>query len=100
MKTFADVSRDLYEAKFKLPRGHEEVKRDSVKAAGKKVDIVYSEYRGKVHVFLNGDSLGEPWKNLKVAEKEMKDVKKVMKQMSEEDDIDLEEIANAVNNRI
>ncbi len=100
MKSFADVSRDLYEAKFKLPSGHKEVKRDSVKAGGKTVDIVYSEYRGKVHVFLNGDSLGEPWKNMKTAEKEMKDVKKVMKQMSEEDEIDLEEIANEINFRI
>jgi len=100
MKSFADVSRDLYEAKFKLPRGHEEVKKDSVKAGGKKVDIVYTEYRGKIHVYLNGDSLGTPWKNMKTAEKEMKDVKQVMKQMSEEDNLDLEEIANEINFRV
>ena len=50
MKSFAEISVELKEAKFKLPRGHKELKRDVVKVGGKEIVITYTEYRGKVHV--------------------------------------------------
>ena len=40
--------------------------------------------------------MGDPYRNLKDAEKEMKDIKKVMMQMRE-DNISLEEILGAIN---
>ena len=47
MKSFASVSLELHEAKFKLPSGHKELKSDSVKVSGKLVDIVYAMSKGK-----------------------------------------------------
>ena len=98
MKSFADIQVELREAKFKLPRGHKDLKTDVVKIGGKKISISYTEYRGKVHVYVDGQDFGgATYKNLKSAEKEMKDV---IKQMSEEENIDIEEIFNEINIRV
>jgi hypothetical protein len=40
--------------------------------------------------------MGDPYKNMKEAEKEMKHIKQVMKQMNE-DDISLKEILGVIN---
>ena len=40
--------------------------------------------------------MGDPYRNMKEAEKEMKNIKMVMKQMNEED-ISLEEILGVIN---
>ena len=101
MKSFAEITVELNEAKFKLPRGHKELKRDDVKIAGKDIVITYTEYRGKVHVYVDGQSFGgATYKDLKSAEKEMKSMKEVIKTMSEEENIDIEEIFNEINIRV
>ena len=101
MKSFADIQVELREAKFKLPRGHKDLKTDVVKIGGKKISISYTEYRGKVHVYVDGQDFGgATYKNLKYAEKEMKGMKDVIKQMSEEENIDIEEIFNEINIRV
>ena len=101
MKSFAEITVELNEAKFKLPRGHKELKRDVVKIGGKDIVITYTEYRGKVHVYVDGQSFGGAiYKDLKSAEKEMKSMKEVIKKMSEEENIDIEEIFNEINIRV
>ena len=39
MKRFYAVARELYEAQFKLPKRHKELKVDSIKQGGKKYNI-------------------------------------------------------------
>jgi len=101
MKSFAEITVELNEAKFKLPRGNKELKRGVVKIGGKEIVITYTEYRGKVHVYIDGQSFGgATYKDLKSAEKEMKSMKEVIKTMSEEENIDIEEIFNEINIRV
>ena len=101
MKSFAEITVELNEAKFKLPRVHKELKRGVVKIGGKEIVITYTEYRGKVHVYIDGQSFGgATYKDLKSAEKEMKSMKEVIKTMSEEENIDIEEIFNEINIRV
>jgi len=101
MKSFAEISVELNEAKFKLPRGHKELKSDVVKIGGKNIKITYTEFRGKVHVYIDGQDFGgATYKDLKSAENEMKSMKSVIKQMSEEENIDIEEIFNEINIRV
>ena len=98
MKSFKEISQELNEAKFKAPRGTKELKRDFVKADGKNIEIVYVQNnKKKVEVYLDGTSMGDPYKDMKTAEKEMKDIKKVLKQMSE--DFNIEEF-KGFNNEI
>ena len=52
--------------------------------------------RGKVHVYIDGMSMGDPYINMKKAEKEMKNIKNVIKQMGEEN-ISKEEILGVIN---
>jgi len=79
MKSFAEITVELNEAKFKLPRGHKELKGGVVKIGGKEIVITYTEYRGKVHVYIDGQSFGgATYKDLKSAEKEMKSMKEVI----------------------
>ena len=96
-KTWTQLKVELNEAKFKLPRDQKELERTSERAKGQVLDIVYAEdKRGKVHAYVNGVSMGDPYKSLSIAKKEMKDIKKVMMQMREEN-ISLEEILGAIN---
>lgn len=101
MKSFVRISRELNEAKVKLPSGHKELKTDIVKVGGKPTTITYTIAKGKVSVFVNGSDFtgGSPYKNLAAAEKEFKDIKQVMQQMAEEG-VTIEEIINEINSRI
>ena len=84
-----------------MPRGHKELKRGVVKIGGKEIVITYTEYRGKVHVYIDGQSFGgATYKDLKSAEEEIKSMKEVIKTMSEEENIDIEEIFNEINIRV
>tara|TARA_X000000950_G_scaffold255390_1_gene319962 strand:+ start:9368 stop:9673 length:306 start_codon:yes stop_codon:yes gene_type:complete len=97
MKTWKQITTELNEAKFKLPKDQKEVKRQTEKVSGKSLDIVYGEdKRGKIHVYVDGVSMGEPHRNMKNAEKEMKNVKKLILQMGEEN-ITKEEILGVIN---
>ena len=93
MKTWKQITTELNEAKFKLPRGQEELKRSKEKAGREQIEIIYAQdKRGKVHAYVDGVSMGDPYRNLKDAEKE----KKVMMQMRE-DNISMQEILGAIN---
>ena len=96
-KTWDQITTILNEAKFKLPSGQKEVKKSTEKVGSKTLDIRFGEdKRGKIHVYVNTVSMGDPYRNMKEAEKEMKNIKMVMKQMNEED-ISLEEILGFIN---
>ena len=97
MKQFTEILVELNEAKFRLPSGHKELERDSVKVGSKMHDIVFSQKSGKVHAFINGQSMGDPYRDLKTAKKEFKDIKQIMKQMGEDFDVSIEEIINEIN---
>ena len=72
-KTWKQISATLNEAKFKLPRDQKEVKKETQKVAGKTLDIRFGEdKRGKIHVYIDGVSMGDPYMNMKAADKEMK----------------------------
>jgi len=102
MKSFSTIAKELHEAKFKLPSGHKELEKDSVKVGGKLVDIVYAMSKGKVHAFVNGQNFTgtSPYKDLKSAKKEFKDIKQIMKNMGEDFDVTIEEIVNEINSRV
>ena len=96
-KTWEQITTILSEAKFKLPRDQKEVKKQTEKVAGKTLDIRYGEDRkGKVHVYIDGVSMGDPYRNMKEADKEMKNIKNVIRQMGEEN-ISKEEILGVIN---
>ncbi|MAR20498.1 MAG: hypothetical protein CMD25_00305 [Flavobacteriales bacterium] len=96
-KTWKQISATLNEAKFKLPRDQKEVKKETQKVAGKTLDIRFGEdKRGKIHVYIDGVSMGDPYMNMKAADKEMKNIKNVIRQMGEEN-ISKEEILGVIN---
>ena len=96
-KTWEQITTILSEAKFKLPRDQKEVKKQTEKVACKTLDIRYGEdRRGKVHVYIDGVSMGDPYRNMKEADKEMKNIKNVIRQMGEEN-ISKEEILGVIN---
>jgi|TARA_B100000085_G_scaffold279055_1_gene301756 hypothetical protein len=96
-KTWEQITTILSEAKFKLPRDQKEVKKQTERVAGKTLDIRYGEdRRGKVHVYIDGVSMGDPYRNMKEADKEMKNIKNVIRQMGEEN-ISKEEILGVIN---
>ncbi len=95
-KTWKQITAILNEAKFKFPRDQKEVKKSTEKVGGKTLDVRFGEdKRGKVHVYIDGVSMGDPYKNMKEAEKEMKNIKNVIKQMGEEN-ISKEEILDVI----
>lgn len=100
MKTFSQISKELIEAKFKLPKGHELVKRETSKLGGEKVIISFTSSMGgkKFHVYLNDSKLGD-FKSLKQAEKEVKDTKGVLGQM-ESEGINIKEVIDEINIRV
>lgn len=86
MKSFNQLIVELNEVKFKVPAGSKELKRDTIKAGGKSVELVYVQNnKRKVEVYIDGTSFGQEFKDLKSAEKEMKDIRGVLMQMSEEE---------------
>lgn len=99
VKSFNVLSNELNEAKLKLPTGSKELKSDSVRIGSKKVMVSYAQNRkNRVDVYMDGNlfSGDNSYKDLKAAEKEMKDIKKIMSTMSEEG-ITVEEIINEIN---
>jgi len=95
MKTFSSLTRELYEAKFKLPSGHKELKVEKMKVGGKNYDITYSQKGREVYAYVNANETG-PYRNMKEAEKSVKEMSKLFKQMNFED-IDVEEALNEIN---
>ena len=96
-KTWEQITSILNEAKFKLPRGQKEVKKSTEKVGGKTLDVRYGEdKRGKIYVYIDGVSMGDPYMNKKSADKEMKDIKNVIRQMGEEN-ISKKEILGVIN---
>ena len=95
-KTWEQITTILNEAKFKFPRDQKEVKKSTEKVGGKTLDVRFGEdKRGKIHVYIDGVSMGDPYRNMKEAEKEMKNIKNVIRQMGEEN-ISKEEILNVI----
>ena len=85
-KTWEQITSILNEAKFKLPRDQKEVIKSTEKVGGKTLDVRFGEdKRVKIHVYIDGVSMGDPYKNMKDADKEMKNIKNVIRQMGEED---------------
>ena len=68
-KTWDQITTILNEAKFKLPSGQKEVKKSTEKVGSKTLDIRFGEdKRGKIHVYVNTVSMGDPYRNMKEAE--------------------------------
>ena len=99
MKTFSEISRELNEAKFKVPSGNKELKREIVKAGSKKFELVFVQNKKrKVEVYLDGTAMGQEFKDIKAAEKELKDIKGVLLQMGEDFSIgEFKEFFNEIN---
>jgi len=98
MKTFQQMSKELVEAKMKLPSGHKELKRELVNVGSKKYEIVFSQKGNKVHVHLDGMDTGDTYRDLKTTEKETSNIKAVLKQMGEDFSFDeFKEIFNEAN---
>jgi|TARA_B100002019_G_scaffold278201_1_gene278792 hypothetical protein len=96
-KSWTQITTELNEAKFKLPKDQKEVKKEVQKVGGRTLDIRFGEdKRGKVHVYIDGMLMGDPYKNMKLAQKDMKNIKKVIMQMGEEN-ISAEEILGVIN---
>lgn len=96
-KSWTQITIELNEAKFKLPKDQTEVKKEVQKVGGRTLDIRFGEdKRGKVHVYIDGMLMGDPYKNMKLAQKDMKNIKKVIMQMGEEN-ISAEEILGVIN---
>ena len=69
MKNFKDLVKSLDEAKFKLPRGEQEVDSYMEKGSkGKRVPIVISKKSNKFKVYVDGQELAT-YKNEKEARK-------------------------------
>ena len=89
-KTWDQITTILNEAKFKLPSGQKEVKKRTEKVGSKTLDIRFGEdKRGKIHVYVNTVSMGDPYRNMKEAEKE--EEQKPKEQDETEDDKTKEE---------
>ena len=96
-KSWTQITTELNEAKFKLPKDQSEVKKEVQKVGGRTLDIRFGEdKRGKIHVYIDGMLMGDPYKNMKLAQKDMKNIKKVIMQMGEEN-ISAEEILGVIN---
>jgi hypothetical protein len=98
MKTFSQLTRDLHEAKMKLPTGHSEIKVERMRVGGKNYDVTYSQKGREVYAYINDNETG-PYRNMKEAEKSVKDMSKLFKQMNFEG-VEIEEIFNEINFRV
>ena len=96
MKSFSEVSTELHEATFKCPEGHVELKRESVKYGEETINIIYTECKEGITVFLNGHVIHETFEDEESLKVGMLEVKRMLKDMSEEG-ISIEEITNEIN---
>ena len=90
---------ELNEAKFKLPTGTKMLSKEVTKIGSTKIDIVYVQTKkNTVDVYVDGSKFNgdASYKDLKSAQAEFKDIKQVMRQMSEEG-ISIGEIINEIN---
>lgn len=98
MKSFAELTRQLYEAKFALPKGHKELKVEKMRVGGKSYDITYSQKGREVYAYVNANETG-PYRNMKEAEQSVKEMSKLFKQMNFEG-IEMGEIFDEINFRV
>ena len=96
MKRFDVFSQELVEAKFKTPKGHSLEKRDVQRIGGEKVEITITSDKSGYHLFLNGQEVSDTYDSLKDAEKDTRDVKKLLSQMVNEG-ITVGEIIDEIN---
>lgn len=96
MKRFDIFSKELVENKFKTPTGHSLEKRDVQRIGGEKVEIAITSSKSGFHLFLNNQEVGDTYKSLKDAEKDTKDIKKLLSQMVNEG-LKVGEIINEIN---
>ena len=96
MKSFSEVAQELHEAKFVAPDGHRELKRESLKYGDGAINIIYTECEEGITVFLNGHEIQETLEDEESLKIGMQEVKKMLKDMSEEG-ISIEEITNEIN---
>jgi hypothetical protein len=96
MKSFAILSKELVESKFKTPKGHTVEKREVQRIGGEKVEITITSSKMGFHLFLNGQEASDTYKTLKDVEKDTRDVKKLLNQMVNEG-ITVGEIIHEIN---
>ena len=96
MKSFSEVAQELHEAKFVAPDGHRELKRESLKYGDGAINIIYTECEEGITVFLNGHEIQETFEDEESLKIGMQEVKKMLKDMSEEG-ISIEELINEIN---
>lgn len=96
MKRFDIFTKELTEAKFKTPKGHSVSKRNVERVGGETVEITITSSKMGFHLFLNGQEVSDTYKSLKDAEKDTKDVKKLLSQMVNEG-ITVGEIFDEIN---
>ena len=83
---------------MKLPKGHSEIKVEGMRVGGKNYDVTYSQKGREVYAYINDNETG-PYRNMKEAEKSVKDMSKLFKQMNFEG-VEIEEIFNEINFRV
>ena len=96
MKLFSEIAQELHEAKFMIPLGHTELKREIFQIGEESINIVYTECEEGITVFLNGQEIQETFEDGESLKVGMKAVKNMLVDMSEEG-ISIEEITNEIN---
>lgn len=96
MKRFSDVAQELHEANFICPEGHEVIKREKLKFGEETINIIYTECKEGITVFLNGQDIQETFEDQESLKIGMQSVKKMLQDMSEEG-ISIEELINEIN---
>ena len=93
---FSEIAQELHEAKFMIPLGHTELKREIFQIGEESINIVYTECEEGITVFLNGHGIHETFEDEESLKVGMLEVKRMLKDMSEEG-ISIEEITNEIN---
>ena len=96
MKEFKDLARELHEAAFVCPDGHELIRTESLKLGAEAINIYYTECKEGISVFLNGHEIQETFEDGESLKIGMQSVKQILQDMSEEG-ISIEEITNEIN---
>jgi len=96
VRTFSEIAQELHEAKFMIPLGHTELKREIFQVGGDNINIVYTQCEEGITVFLNGQEIQETFEDGESLKVGMNTVKNMLRDMSEEG-ISIEEITNEIN---
>ena len=86
----------MHEAKFMIPLGHTELKREIFQVGGDNINIVYTQCEEGITVFLNGQEIQETFEDGESLKVGMNTVKNMLRDMSEEG-ISIEGIVNEIN---